>query len=81
MIALTDETGAIKTQYVYSPFGATDVIGKASDNPFQYTGRENDGNGYYNYRLRTKLGKRFISEDPIGLAGGINKFSMWEIIR
>ena len=78
VIALTDETGTIKTQYNYSPFGVTEVIGEASDNPFQYTGRENDGDtGLYYYRARyysPEMG-RFISEDPIGLAGGINMYA------
>jgi RHS repeat-associated protein len=39
---------------------------------FQYTGRENDGNGLYYNRARyynPQFG-RFASEDPIGFAGG-----------
>jgi len=63
IIALTDETGAVKTQYTYDPFGNVTVSGEASDNPFQYTGRENDGTGLYYYRARyysTEL-QRFIS--------------------
>ena len=39
---------------------------------FQYAGRENDGNGLYYYRARyysPRMG-RFLSEDPIGFAGG-----------
>jgi RHS repeat-associated protein len=77
VIALTDETGAITTQYAYDPFGNVTVSGEARDNPFQYTGRENDGTGLYYYRARyynPEL-QRFISEDPIGLLGGINKFA------
>jgi RHS repeat-associated protein len=77
IIALTDDLGNVKTQYNYSPFGETDLISEPSDNPFQYTGRENDGTGLYYYRARyySPRLKRFISEDPIGLAGGINIFS------
>ena len=44
---------------------------------FQYTGRENDGNGLYYYRARyynPSIG-RFISEDPIGFRGGINFYA------
>ncbi len=77
IIALTDETGVITTQYAYDPFGNVTVSGQVSDNPFQYTGRENDGTGLYYYRARyynSEL-QRFISEDPIGLMGGINKFA------
>lgn len=77
IITLTDETGSIKTQYVYEPFGKTETIGEAGDNPFQFAGRENDGTGllyernrYYSYELQ-----RYLSEDPIGFAGGdINLF-------
>jgi len=72
IIALTDETGQIRTQYNYSPFGETEIIGEMSDNPFQYTGRENDNTGLYYYRARYYSPglKRFVSEDPIGLLGG-----------
>jgi len=69
IIALTDETGTEVTQYSYEPFGSVNISGEISDNPFQYTGRENDGTGLYYYRARyydSKL-QRFISEDPIRL--------------
>ena len=72
IIAMADDTGTIVTQYAYEPFGNTTIIGEVSDNPFQYTGRENDGTGLYYYRARyynPEL-QRFISEDPIGLKGG-----------
>lgn len=71
VIALTDETGTIKTQYSYDPFGNTTVIGEPSDNPFQFAGRENDGAGllyerarYYSFELQ-----RYISENPRRLGG------------
>lgn len=72
VIALTDHTGILKTKYNYSPFGVTGVIGETTDNPLQYTGRENDGTGLYYYRARyyNPEAGRFISEDPIGFAGG-----------
>jgi RHS repeat-associated protein len=77
IIALTDETGTEVTQYSYEPFGRVIISGEISDNPFQYTGIENDGTGLYYYRARYYNPKfqRFISEDPIGLAGGINLYS------
>ena len=52
-------------------------MGEPSDNPFQYTGRENDNTGLYYYRARyySSYLKRFISEDPIGLMGGVNFYS------
>jgi RHS repeat-associated protein len=77
-LALLDSLGAVQTQYTYGPFGATIASGMISENPAQYTGRENDGAGLYFYRARyydPKVG-RFISEDPIGFLGG-NNFYMY----
>lgn len=78
VIALTDESGTVKTTYSYDPFGNVTVSGETSDNPFQYTGRENDGTWLYYYRARyySPELQRFISEDPIGFDGGsINLYS------
>ena len=74
VIGLVDDTGAVKTTYSYDPFGAVTVSGETNDNPFQYTGRENDGTGLYYYRARyySPELQRFISEDPIKFKGGIN---------
>jgi RHS repeat-associated protein len=76
-VATTDTTGAIVTQYTYEPFGNTSSTGAISSNPFQYTGRENDGTGLYYYRARyySPRTQRFISQDPIGFAGGINLYA------
>jgi RHS repeat-associated protein len=64
--ALSDPTGLVQTEYTYEPFGKTTATGASSSNPFQYTGRENDGTGLYYYRARyyhPSL-QRLISEDP-----------------
>jgi RHS repeat-associated protein len=76
VIQLLDDSGNIKTTYTYDPFGGVTASGETSDNPFQYTGRENDGTGLHYYRARyySPELQRFISEDPIGLAGGINLY-------
>jgi RHS repeat-associated protein len=73
-MAMADDAGAIKTTYVYDAFGKATATGETSDNPFQYTARENDGTGLYYYRARyySPEMQRFISEDPIRLSGGIN---------
>jgi RHS repeat-associated protein len=72
-LALTDDTGAVKTRYFYDEFGNVTITGAPSTNPFQYTGQENDGaTGLYYYKARyysPKL-RRFLSEDPIGISGG-----------
>jgi len=76
-LALTDSTGTSQAEYAYEPFGNTAVSGQASANPFQYTGRENDGTtGLYFYRARyyNSTFQRFTAEDPIGFAGGFNLY-------
>ena len=77
-IQLTDQAGTSQTSYSYEPFGRTSVAG-ASANPFQYTGRENDGADLYYYRARyysPRFG-RFLSEDPIRLKSGESNFYMY----
>jgi RHS repeat-associated protein len=71
-LALTDSSGALQTSYTYDPFGNTAASGASSTNPFQFTGRENDGTGLYYYRARyySPTFQRFIAQDPIGFAGG-----------
>lgn len=74
-IALVDSTGNIVTSYSYDPFGNTTVAGTVSSNEFQYTGRENEGNGLYFYRARyysPALGS-FTNEDPA--QDGINFYA------
>jgi len=70
-VALSDDSGSVTTRYSYGPFGSTTVTG-TSTNPFQFTGRENDGTGLYYYRARyySPSRSRFLSEDPIGFDAG-----------
>ena len=72
IIALSDNSGAIRTQYTYDAFGGTTTTGAASPNAAQFTGRENDGTGLYFYRARYYSPElaRFVSEDPLEFAGG-----------
>lgn len=76
-LALVDSAGAVQTQYTYDPFGFTTATGTSSSNSFQYSGRENDATGLYYYRNRyySPSQHRFLSEDPIGLGGGINLYA------
>jgi RHS repeat-associated protein len=75
-VALANDTG-ITTRYGYQPFGTVTISGPASSNPYQFTGRENDGTGLDNYRARyySPTLHRFISEDPIRTDDGISFYS------
>jgi RHS repeat-associated protein len=72
ILALTDATGIVQTQYTYEAFGASTASGAPSTNAVQYAGRENDGSGLYYYRARyyAPSRQRFLSEDPLRFAGG-----------
>jgi RHS repeat-associated protein len=74
-IALADSSG-IQTTYGYGPFGTTITGGAATTNSYQFTGRENDGTGllYYRARYYNPVLQRFVSEDPIGFADGLNSY-------
>ena len=71
VVALTDPTGSIGTNYTFEPFGRTTDQGASSLNPFQYTGRENDGTGLYYYRARyySPILHRFLSQDAVTEVG------------
>jgi RHS repeat-associated protein len=72
---LTDSGGNAGQSYQYRPFG--ELLGGTTDNnPFQYTGRENDGDGllYYRARYYNPAWGRFVSADPSGFGGGINPY-------
>ena len=72
--ATTDQTGAIKTQAYYEPYGLTTEIGGAT--LLEFTGRLPVGQNLYYNRARyydAGIG-RFISEDPIGMAGSGTNF-------
>ncbi len=73
-LALADSSGSVLTQYTYEPFGQTNVTGAPAPQSFQYTGRENDETALYYHRARyySPLMARFVSEDPLGFAAGIN---------
>jgi len=74
-IRLTDAAGGKLADYTYDPYGNTTADAEV-DNPFQYTGRENDGTGLYYYRARYYAPSmlKFISRDIIGLSAGVNEY-------
>lgn len=70
-VALANAGGTLLQQYQYDPYGNVSTSGSAT-NPYQYTGRENDGTGLYYYRARyySPAMGRFIGEDSAGFGGG-----------
>ncbi|HEU4714499.1 MAG TPA: RHS repeat-associated core domain-containing protein [Pyrinomonadaceae bacterium] len=73
--ALTDSTGNVVETLSYDSFGNN--AGSARTR-YTYTGRERDpdtGLLYYRARFYDPQLGRFMSEDPIGLAGGINFYA------
>ncbi len=73
--AITDSAGNVVETQQYDAFG--DGAG-SSLTRYGYTGRERDvDTGLYYYRARwyDAQAGRFLSEDPIGLAGGINWYA------
>lgn len=78
---LVDSQGQIVSRYKYNPWGELESSTDALDQPLRYTAREYDGEtGLYFYRARyyDPSLRRFISEDPIGLEGGINPYAYVE---
>ena len=75
-IHLSSSSGSSLAQYTYDPFGNTTVTSGSSANEFQYAGRENDGTGLYFNRARyySPTLQRFVSEDPVGIIGGLNLY-------
>jgi RHS repeat-associated protein len=70
-VATTDAGGGVQSEVTYEPFGNTELSSPCP--AYRFTGREHDEPLYlYYYRARyyhTDL-QRFITEDPIGFAGG-----------
>lgn len=74
-VAMTDQSQAMVNKYAYDAFGAVANQVEAIPQPFTYVGQfgvMREPNGFYYMRARyydPSVG-RFISEDPIGFAGG-----------
>ena len=75
--SLSSSTGALAQTYTYDSFGNIANSSGSLTNFFRYTGREFDmetGLNFYRARYDNPALGRFVSEDPIGLAGGINLY-------
>ena len=77
--ALADASGSIATNLTYDSFG--NLLTGSISTRYTYTGREIDtdtGLMYYRERWYDAQQGRFISEDPIGLDGGLNLYGYVE---
>lgn len=76
VVGLANADGTVATSYTYDPYGRPTTSGAASTNPYTFTGRESDGTGLLHYRNRyyDPESGRFISQDPVGYAGGTNLY-------
>ncbi|MEN8265222.1 MAG: RHS repeat-associated core domain-containing protein, partial [Nitrospirota bacterium] len=75
---LVDEVGEVVWQGNYSPFGAVDVVINELENSFRFPGQYYDdetGLHYNWHRFYDPQTGRYISADPIGLAGGMNLYA------
>lgn len=73
---LTNGVGELLQRYDYTPYGQLQASAGSANNPYRYTGREQDESGLYYYRARyysPDMG-RFISEDSYGFASGDANF-------
>jgi RHS repeat-associated protein len=75
-LALTEGGGTITTTYDYSPFGQSATSGAPTENRFAFTGREADTGELLFYRRRHYHARlhRFLSEDPMSLVPGENRY-------
>ena len=74
---LTDASGNIAWNATYTPFGMAQITVSTVENPFRLPGQYYDTETglHYNWnRYYQPETGRYITPDPIGLAGGINPF-------
>ncbi|HET7461048.1 MAG TPA: RHS repeat-associated core domain-containing protein [Longimicrobium sp.] len=79
VVALINKNRQVVARYTYDDFGhSTAPVDSTGGQPLRYAGRELDSaTGLYYVRARwydPDLG-RFVSEDPVGLEGGLNLYA------
>jgi RHS repeat-associated protein len=75
VLRLVDADGGVRDALSYEPFGRT-ASTASPPTRYGFTGRERDAGDLYYYRARYYDAglARFIGEDPLGLAAGINPY-------
>ena len=77
MTQIVDSSGEIVASYRYDSFGNIISQTGSLSQPYTYTGREYDSETrlfYYRHRYYDPHTGRFLQQDPIGFAGGINTY-------
>ena len=77
VVGLIDGASQMAAEYHYSPWGEPESVAGSVVQPLRYMTREyEEFSGLYQVRARWYDAQqgRFVSEDPIGLAGGINPY-------
>jgi RHS repeat-associated protein len=82
-VALADGSGSVQTEYSYEPFGGTTTSGTSTTSAYGFTGREADATGlnYFRARYYDPARVRFVSEDPLGVVGGLTCIYMSPVVR
>jgi RHS repeat-associated protein len=78
VLALFNTSNTVVNQYSYLPFGEAQTATEGVANRLRYTGRElesESGLYYNNARWYDPQLHRFISEDPIGIDGGLDLYA------
>jgi RHS repeat-associated protein len=78
VLALTNVAGTVVNQYSYTPFGVAESVLEGVSNALRFASREWDADAglYYNRaRWYDPQLQRFISQDPIGIDGGMNLYT------
>ena len=79
-IALTDSSGNVTDQFNYTPYGELMARTGTTDTPYTFCGRHGvywEGGALYHMKARYYRADlaRFISMDPLGIAGGVNLYA------
>ena len=79
-ITLTDASGNVTDQFNYTPYGELMARTGSTDTPYTFCGRHGvywEGGSLYHMKARYYRADlaRFISPDPLGIAGGVNLYA------